>query len=146
MLATTRNRLPTLFRNPATVRFAPTLLDEMFNWPELGWTTEAPLADFYEKDDAFNVELDLPGFERENIDVMVEQGVLTITGERPMIEEEKVNFHLRERPFERFTRTFTLPRMIDAAKVESFLHNGVLKIILPKAPEAVAKKIAVAVK
>lgn len=145
MLATTRSRLPTIFRNPATMRLAPTLLDEMFNWPEFGWTTEAPLADFYEKDNAFFVELDLPGFERDNIDVMVEQSVLTITGERPMIEEE-VNFHLRERPFERFTRTFTLPRAIDAAKVESFIHNGVLKIIMPKAPEAVAKKIEVAVK
>ena len=145
MLATRRNRLPTLFRTPATARFAPTLIDDMLNWPELGWTNETPLADFYEKENAFIVELDLPGFERENIDVMVEQGVLTITGERPMIEEQ-VNFHLRERPFERFTRTFTLPRMIDAAEVESFLHNGVLKIILPKAPEAVAKRIEVAVK
>ena len=145
MLATTRNRLPTLIRNPATVRFAPTMFDEMFNWPEFRWTSEMPLADFFEKENAYIVELDLPGYERENIDVMVEQGVLTITGERPMIEE-KVNFHLRERAFDRFTRTFTLPRMIDATKVESFLHNGVLKIILPKAPEAVAKKIAVAVK
>ena len=145
MLATTRNRLPTLFRNPATMRLAPTMLDEMFNWPEFGWTGEMPLADFYEKDNAFVIELDLPGFERDNIDVMFEQGVLTVVGERPMIEE-KVNFHLRERPFERFTRTFTLPRAIDAVKVESYIHNGVLKIILPKAPEAVAKKIEVAVK
>lgn len=145
MLATKRNRLPTLFRNPATVRFAPTMFDEMFNWPEFGWTSEMPLADFYEKENAFFVELDLPGFERDDIDVMVEQGVLTITGERPMIEE-KVNFHLRERPFERFTRTFTLPRAINAASVESFIHAGVLKIILPKAPEAVAKKIEVTVK
>lgn len=145
MLATTRNRLPTLFRNPATMRLAPTMLDEMFNWPEFGWTSEVPLADFYEKNNAFFIELDLPGFDRDNIDVMFEQGVLTVVGERPMIEE-KVNFHLRERPFERFTRTFTLPRAIDAAKVESFIHNGVLKIMLPKAPEAVAKKIEVAVK
>jgi HSP20 family protein len=145
MLATKRSRLPTLFRNPAAMRFAPSLLDEMFNWPEYGWTTDVPLADFYETDDAFFVELDLPGFERDNINVTVERGALTITGERPMIEE-KVDFHLRERSFERFTRTFTLPRAIDPAKVESFIHNGVLKIVMPKAPEAVAKKIEVTVK
>ncbi len=145
MLATTRTRLPTLFRNTPTVRFAPKLFDEIFDWPEYGWMGYMPAADFYELEDSFIVELDVPGYERENIDVMVEQGVLTINGERAL-PEEKRNYHLRERPFERFTRSFTLPRAINANKVNSWLHNGVLRVVMEKAPEAVAKKIEVAVK
>lgn len=104
----------------------------------------APAADLYETEDAFVAELELPGFDRENINVTMEQGVLTVSGTRSgEREESEGDFHLRERRTGRFQRSFRMPESIKPDDVEARFSNGVLEIRMPKAAEARTRKIEV---
>ena len=80
---------------------------------------------------------ELPGLDEKNIEVNVANGVLTVKGQK---EEEKVekkeDFHLRERRFGSFARSVRIPDAVDADKIEANFKNGVLKVTLPKKPEA----------
>ena len=106
----------------------------------------APAVDIVEKDNAYEVTADLPGFDEKNIEVKLQNGSLCIKGERKSEKEEKKkDFHLTEREFGSFERRFTLPEGVDADKIEASLKKGVLTVTLPKKPEAQkpAKKIEV---
>ena len=106
----------------------------------------APAVDIVEKDNAYEVTADLPGFDEKNIEVELQNGSLCIKGERKSEKEEtKKDFHLTEREFGSFERRFTLPEGVDADKIEASLKKGVLTVTVPKKPEAQkpAKKIAV---
>ena len=106
----------------------------------------APAVDIVEKDNAYEVTADLPGFDEKNIEVKLENGSLCIKGERKSEKEEKKkDFHLTEREFGSFERRFSLPEGVDADKIEASLKKGVLTVSLPKKPEAQkpAKKIEV---
>lgn len=106
----------------------------------------APAVDIVEKDNAYEVTADLPGFDEKNIEVKLENGSLCIKGERKSEKEEKKkDFHLTEREFGSFERRFSLPEGVDADKIEANLKKGVLTVSLPKKPEAQkpAKKIEV---
>lgn len=106
----------------------------------------APPVDVRETGDGIQVEAELPGIDPENVDVRVENGVLTISGEKKTEYEEGTegsNYHLVERRYGRFERSFTLPRTVDAEKVEARFSNGVLSIALPKAETAKPRRIAV---
>ena len=106
----------------------------------------APAVDIVEKDNAYEVTADLPGFDEKNIEVKLQNGSLCIKGERRSEKEEKKeDFHLTEREFGSFERRFTLPEGVDADKIEASLKKGVLTVSLPKKPEAQkpAKKIEV---
>jgi HSP20 family protein len=106
----------------------------------------APAVDIVEKDNAYEVTADVPGFDEENIEVGLQNGFLFIKGERKSEKEEKKkDYHLTEREFGSFERRFTLPEGVDADKIEASLKKGVLTVTLPKKPEAQkpAKKIEV---
>ena len=106
----------------------------------------APAVDIVEKDNAYEVTADLPGFDEKNIEVKLQNGSLSIKGERKSEKEEKKrDYHLTEREFGSFERRFTLPEGVDADKIEANLKKGVLTVTLPKKPEAQkpAKKIDV---
>lgn len=106
----------------------------------------APAVDIVEKDSAYEVTADLPGFDEKNIEVNVQNGSLCIKGERKSEKEEKKkDFHLTEREFGSFERRFTLPEGVDADRIGASLKKGVLTVTLPKKPEAQkpAKKIEV---
>ena len=84
--------------------------------------------------------------ERDDLRVSVDQGVLTIRGERKFDHEEKSRkYHCVERAYGRFTRSFTLPDDSDGTKVKAEFKDGVLKVHLPKNPEAKPKSIEVKV-
>lgn len=146
--------LPTLRTTPRLRRSIPEFrwdIDRMFEdflgRSPYSWTGTGPAADLYETEDEYVVELDLPGWNRKNIDVTVEQGVLTLSGERTAeSEENRNNYHIRERGMASFSRSFTLPRTIDANAVNAKFENGVLRVTLPKVAEAKARRIEVAVK
>lgn len=125
------------------------LFDDMLTRPE-EWSTWIPATDMYETDEAYMVEIDLPGFDKKDVELTVENGILTVTGEHVVREkdEEKegVTYHVKERMVTKFTRSFTLPRAIDANAVEASFQNGVLAIRLPKLEEAKPRKIEVKVK
>jgi HSP20 family protein len=97
----------------------------------------APAVDIVEKDNAYEVTADLPGFDEKNIEVKLQNGSLSIKGERKSEKEEKKrDYHLTEREFGSFERCFTLPEGVDADKIEANLKKGVLTVTLPKKPEA----------
>lgn len=145
--------LPTT-RNRTMRRYLPEISDEMnrlfgdfITWPTNQWEGWTPPANFVETEDAYAVEIDVPGYDRDDIEVTLEQGILSIRGERSAEREEQTGtYHLRERSLGRFTRSFSLPRSVDADRLEANLESGVLRVALPKAAEAKARKIDVTVK
>ncbi len=105
-----------------------------------------PAVDIVEKDGAYEVTADVPGFDEKNIEVKVVNGSLAIKGERKSEKEEKKkDYYLSEREFGSFERSFSLPDGVDTDKIEASLKKGVLTVTLPKKPEAQkpAKKIEV---
>jgi HSP20 family protein len=107
------------------------------------WT---PSVDITEDDKEWLVKADLPELKKEDVKVTVENGVLTVSGERKLEKEEKgKKFHRIERAFGAFARSFTLPDGTDAAKVNAEFKDGVLKVHLPKSEQAKPKALDIKV-
>lgn len=97
----------------------------------------APAVDITESDKAFELTADLPGLEEKNIEVKVANDGLTIKGEKKEETEEKgKDYHLSERHFGSFQRYFRVPDTVDVEKIAATFKNGVLRVTLPKKPEA----------
>ena len=106
-----------------------------------GWL---PAVDVYEDKDNVFVRAELPGMKKEEIDISLHEGVLTLSGERKLEKEyDKAESHRVERFTGRFQRSITLPAPVDAAKVRATYKDGILAITLPKAEEAKPKQINV---
>jgi len=104
----------------------------------------APPVDVYEDEHNVTLKIEVPGIDEKDIDVRIENNVLTVHGERKFEKEEKEeNFRRVERQYGSFTRTFTLPTTVDAEKVSANYDKGILKIALPKKAEAKPKQIKV---
>ena len=107
------------------------------------WT---PLVDLAEDDKEYLIKAELPEVKKEDVKVTVENGVLTITGERKFEkEEENKKYHRIERAYGSFMRSFTLPQDAAGDKVNAEFKDGVLKVHLPKSAEAKPKSIDVKV-
>ena len=92
----------------------------------------------------YYLEIDLPGVKKEDIDISVNEGILTVTGERKLEKkEEKENYTRIESFFGRFERAFKLPADADLDNVEAKYENGVLKIFIPRKQKPEGKKIEV---
>ena len=92
----------------------------------------------------YYLEIDLPGVKKEDIDISVNDGILTVTGERKLEKkEEKENYTRIESFFGRFERAFKLPADADLDNVEAKYENGVLKIFIPRKQKPEGKKIEV---
>ncbi len=111
---------------------------------QLAAGTFAPPVDVYEDEQNLVLKLEIPGVNEEDLNVSLENNVLTIQGERKFEKEEKEeNFHRIERRYGSFTRTFRLPNTIDTEKVEASYDKGILKVSLAKRAEAKPKQIKV---
>ena len=111
---------------------------------ELTTSSFAPPVDVYEDEHQVTLKIEVPGIYEKDIDVRIENNVLTVHGERKFEKEEKEeNFRRVERQYGSFTRTFTLPTTVDAEKVAASCEKGILKIALPKKAEAKPKQIKV---
>jgi HSP20 family protein len=107
------------------------------------WT---PLVDIAEDDKEYLIKAELPEVKKEDVKVTVENGVLTITGERKFEKEEKnKKYHRVERAYGSFMRSFTLPEGAAGDKINAEFKDGVLKVHLPKSAEAKPKSIDVKV-
>jgi HSP20 family protein len=123
------------------------------SWPALPEREEAllprewaPRVDITEAEKEFLIKAELPEVKKEEVKVTVENGVLSITGERKLEKEEKgKKYHRIERAYGRFERSFTLPEGTEPAKVTSEFKEGVLTVHLPKNPKATPKAIEVKV-
>ena len=98
--------------------------------------------DIRETEDEIIVEAELPGFEKNEIEISLERGMLTITGERKA-EDVKGEKHLKERRYLRVQRRFQLPTTVDESKVDATLAKGVLTLTLQKKAEAKPKLIGI---
>lgn len=105
----------------------------------------SPAVDVAESDNEYLVKVELPGINKEDVKVTVQDSVLTILGEKKQ-ETEPKNYHRVERSYGSFQRSFTLPTTVKADKVDATFKDGVLTIALPKAEEARPKEIDVKVK
>jgi HSP20 family protein len=106
----------------------------------------APLVDITEDEKEFLVQAELPGVKKEDVKVNVENGVLTICGERKFEKEEKSKKHHRvERAYGSFERSFTLPEGTDPARISAEFKEGLLCVHLPKDEKAKPKSIDVKV-
>jgi HSP20 family protein len=132
-----QNRLGTFFFNGFPNRMGvPT---RPGNGDSLKLADWSPLVDITENDHEYLFKADLPEVKKEDVKVTVENGMLTISGERKVEREEKnTKFHRIERSFGRFLRTFTIPEDADASKIAADFKDGVLRVHLPKS--AAAKK------
>jgi HSP20 family protein len=107
-------------------------------------TTWAPPIDIYETQDAYKVVAELPGFSPDEVDVTVNEGQLTIRGERKFYDEvNEENFHRVERRFGAFQRIVSLPAQVDADKVEANFDKGVLTVGIPKVEQAKPRRIEI---
>jgi HSP20 family protein len=134
------------FREFATLQERMNRLFRESQGPEepLTTTSFAPPVDVYEDEHNVILKIEVPGIDEKDIDVRIENNVLTIHGERQFEKEEKEeNFRRVERQYGTFTRTFTLPTTVDAEKVSANYDKGILKIALPKKAEAKPKQIKV---
>ena len=139
------------FRDLATVQERMNRLFEDFlgrgAGHEEGFAPSAwsPAVDIYETDDAVVVKAELPGVTRDQVDVEVKDGVLTLRGERKAEQEVRgENYHRMERAYGAFMRSFSLPRGVDDEKINPKLKDGILEISLPKKAEVKPKQIKVA--
>jgi HSP20 family protein len=104
----------------------------------------APAVDVYEDEHNVTLKIEVPGIEEKDIDVRIENNVLTVHGERKFEKEEKEeNYRRIERQYGSFTRSFTLPNTVDTEKVNANYDKGVLNITLAKKAEAKPKQIKV---
>ncbi len=104
----------------------------------------APSVDVSETDDEVQVTADLPGLTEKDVEVTLDDGALTIRGEKKEEREEKKrNYHLVERAYGRFERSVALPHGIDPGKVKARFKNGVLHVTLPKTPESRSRSRAI---
>jgi len=92
------------------------------------------------------LKAELPGIDSKDVDIRLENNVLTLRGERKFDEEVKRdNYHRVERAYGTFTRSFTLPTVVDQEKIKAEYKDGVLRVTLPKREEAKPKQISIAV-
>ena len=123
------------------------LFDRFFEpeWPEMTKLGEwEPTVDLSETKDAVVVKAELPGVEQKDISVSLQDGMLTIKGEKEAEKEEKdKRYHRVERSYGAFYRSIRLPASVDASKVAASFKDGVLTVTLPKAAEAKGTTITV---
>jgi len=115
-------------------------------WPAADMEITTPAVDLYEEKDDIVVKAELPGMEKDNIEVNLSDNRLTIKGEKKQEEEvKKEGYYRSERSYGSFVRTLELPREVQTDKVKAAFKNGILEIRLPKTEEAKKKETKVKV-
>ncbi len=101
-----------------------------------------PVVNTREAEEAYYIDVDLPGVKKDDIKIDIHKDVLTISGERKTKEEvEEEDYYKVETTFGKFSRSFTLPENADVENIEAKSDNGVLEVVIPKLNEEKVKKI-----
>ena len=128
-------------------------MNRLFDNAGRGWRADEPAAttswspsvDIFETEGEIVVKAELPGMNREDITLHLENNVLTLRGERKFEKETKdENYHRIERSYGNFCRSFSIPATVDEEKIRADYKDGVLKIALPKKDQAKPKQINIA--
>lgn len=111
---------------------------------ERGERMMMPAMDVVESEDALAIAVELPGMKKDAVKITIENGVLTISGEKTFEKDENhKDFHRVERRFGAFHRSVTLPRQLDAEKAEAGFEDGVLTIRIPRSEAAKPKQLEI---
>ncbi len=138
-----RNQLRRYDRNGS---FFPTFFSNYFNDEVLNSLGSAylPATNISENEKAFNIELSVPGFDKDDIKIEIEKDVLKISAQNEVKNEEKdENEKVLRREFKKssFTRSFTIPEDIDTDNISAVQKDGILQITLPKQDKAIEEKV-----
>ena len=137
-LSSLRDEIDRLFESPLST------LTEVTQPFLSGWL---PAVDVFQDKDNITVKAELPGMKKEEIEISLHDGALTLSGERKVEQNhENAESCRSERFLGRFHRTLPLPASVDAEKVKATYKDGILTVVLPKAEEAKPKQIEVNVK
>lgn len=125
-------------------------LDRMVGSRSAGRDSQDPVADWVpavdiiEEKTRFVLRADVPGVNPEDIDVSMDNGILSLSGERQALSDEnEAGVQRIERATGRFYRRFTLPESVDAEAITARCQNGILEVAVPKAPEVQARRITI---
>jgi HSP20 family protein len=111
-------------------------MPSMGEWPG-PMAAHAPAVDVVETPSAYEISAELPGMDEKNVEVKIVNGTLVIKGEKHTeTEDKKGDYHVSERRFGSYERSFGLPDAVDASKIEATFSKGVLKVVMPKTAEA----------
>lgn len=134
----------------ASTDFFRPLFEDLFvpagDGGRLGNMMRAPVADVMENETEIRVVLEMPGIRSEDLSVDIETNVLTIAGEKQQERKEgddRSTWHLTERRYGHFSRSFVLPRDVDAENIQARFDNGVLTVTIPKSARARRRRIDV---
>ena len=128
-------------------------MNRLFDDAGRGWradepaatTTWSPAVDIFETEGEIIVKAELPGMERKDITLHLENNVLSLRGERKFEKETKdENYHRIERSYGAFSRSFSIPATVDEENIRAEYKDGVLNIVLPKKEQARPKQIKIA--
>jgi len=124
--------------------FTPDVFGKPVSFDNQNWL---PNTDVVEENDKYLVKVELPGLDKKDVDIKVEDNILSISGERKEEKEEKeTRYHRVERRYGSFVRSFRLPDTVNQNAIEASFKNGVLTVQLPKSEKAIPKAIEVKVK
>lgn len=135
-----------------SIRTRESIFDDLFNelyslptsFLSRGGIDLSPRVDISETDKEYKIEAELPGINQKEIDIKIDNNILTIKGNKEDIKEEKEkHYHLKEIYYGSFQRSISLPNNIEAEKIAATFRNGVLNISVPKNDKRAAKKIEV---
>ena len=124
----------------------------MFNTPAFNTSMFSdnawlPAVELVEEDEEFVLTAELPGVSKDNVDLSVDDNVLTLKGEKKTHHEETTDrMHIRERGYGTFDRSFVLPKNVDAGKIRADFHDGLIEIHMPKGEKSKSKHIEIKVK
>lgn len=111
---------------------------------DMAW---APSINIYEKEDRYVIQAELPGVNKDDVDISMTGDTLTIKGERkPPAEVKKEDYQCSEVCYGNFSRSINLPSAVDADKIEASCENGMLELQVPKVKEAIPAKIQITAK
>jgi HSP20 family protein len=134
-LVTIRDKMNRLFEDAVTQRGEE---------KELVASSWAPAVDIYEDESQLVLTAEIPGLSEKDVEIKIEDNVLSIQGERKLEKETREeNYHRIERAYGSFYRSFTLPNYVDEDKIRAEHENGVVKITMPKKAELKPRKVKI---
>jgi len=130
---------------PSTDLFRSLFDDVVTPFGRMGSSMRVPDTDVVEREHAIEVVCELPGMRQDEVELNLENNVLTIAGEKQEQREESQGetYHLSERRWGRFSRSFVLPREVDQDRIEARFENGVLTVTIPKSERARRRRIEI---
>lgn len=133
------------YHRPADLLNWDGLLDRFFEDTPV-WQSRTPAVDVRETEDGYLMEAELPGLTEKDIELKVEENILTLSSRKEEDrQDEKNGYLIRERCRSEFARTFVLPKDVDRENIKAEFKNGLLNVSIPKSPEAKPRRIDVKV-